>query len=155
MQEPPSGARCPVCTGGFIGVAVYKTYKGRHYHTDCLRCTGCGASVGTRSNPAVDFEAQVRHVDGDGPRRNFLTPTPSSMMKVYCEPCAERCAGCDRPLAGGFLDLNGRKFHEGCFKCMRCSKPLPAGEVYMLDDMPACLKCCEEVHEMRQTESNP
>lgn len=53
-------SRCPTCTGGFSGVLVYKTYKGRHYHTDCLRCTGCGATVGGKSSQPVEFEAEVR-----------------------------------------------------------------------------------------------
>lgn len=73
-------------------------------------------------------------------------------VQVYCVECAERCASCERPLNGNHMELKGKKYHHECFKCMRCSKPM-GPEVYMLDNCPACLKCCEEVFEMRQTEA--
>jgi hypothetical protein len=61
QQKQPTQA-CPVCSGHFPQVGVYKMYKNLPYHTDCLRCAACNCTVGGKTTPLVEWEGRVRTI---------------------------------------------------------------------------------------------
>jgi hypothetical protein len=75
QQKQPTQA-CPVCSGHFPQVGVYKMYKNLPYHTDCLRCAACNCTVGGKTTPLVEWEGRVRTINPSPPPFYLHSLTP-------------------------------------------------------------------------------
>ncbi|KAI6173051.1 hypothetical protein M3Y98_01040800 [Aphelenchoides besseyi] len=65
---------------------------------------------------------------------------------AYCVQCFAstfnpKCAACNETLVDTCLMALDKHFHPRCFVCSLCSKPLPNGEYYLVDDKPYDLDC--------------
>ncbi|KAI6209877.1 hypothetical protein M3Y96_00267700 [Aphelenchoides besseyi] len=52
-----------------------------------------------------------------------------------------RMCACNETLVDTCLMALDKHFHPRCFVCSLCSKPLPNGEYYLVDDKPYDLDC--------------
>ncbi len=53
--------------------------------------------------------------------------------------CAEPCSRCKKPLGPKRMAALGRRFHETCWVCNMCEKPLD--EYFVRADQPYCRDC--------------
>ncbi|XP_020818090.1 paxillin homolog 1 [Drosophila serrata] len=63
--------------------------------------------------------------------------------KVVCSECylskhAEKCSTCRAPIVGRTVVSMGRKWHEKCFRCLSCSKPLLSSSFYEVNGFLFC-----------------
>jgi len=103
------------------------------WHQQCFNCTSCHAPF-----PDGNF------IEGDN-------------GKPYCNNCDaggettdlswgpnDKCGGCPKPLAGKVTNVMNKFWHEGCFKCTKCSAKFTSG-YYPFNEMPYCEPCHAEV----------
>ncbi|GAA5901119.1 uncharacterized protein JCM6883_004761 [Sporobolomyces salmoneus] len=110
----------------------------RYYHPLHFFCAGCG-------DPFLDPVAYERSGEATA------MPYYVREQHPYCEKCdlriwREKCPGCRLGLReeDGYIEIGGggggdegekKKWHEGCFKCSMCSKPLTG--IYLLRSEPS------------------
>lgn len=82
------------------------SYKERHWHEKCFKCSDC-------LNSLVD------------------QPFASKNEKLYCADChdknfAARCDGCSDIFRAGMkkFEYKGKQWHEQCFTCKSCQQPI-------------------------------
>ncbi|POY75154.1 hypothetical protein BMF94_1786 [Rhodotorula taiwanensis] len=170
----------PISDPALPPASSYRHSSTRYYHPLHFFCAGCGDPfidpVQYESRPAP-ASAQVDPSLSDAPLE--AKPYFAHEGHPYCDRCDLRmwrpkCAGCRKGLKeeDGFLELpeeeGGGKWHEGCFRCSLCDKPLTG--VYLVrkpvadpasvrnvaaevsgeggvDDvaLPYCVECFDEV----------
>jgi len=106
---------CEICKQNISGAAT--KVNGKTYHGDCFKCADCKGALS-----GGFFNVSDRYL---------------------CKPCAETaqaaggssgagakvvntCRKCKEPITSGTIVTGhlGDKFHDACFKCWECSKPL-------------------------------
>ncbi|KAI8039587.1 paxillin homolog 1 [Drosophila gunungcola] len=93
---------------------------GKAYHPHHFTCTECGLVVDPRLFFAVDDD-------------------------VVCGECylghhAARCSACRTPILERCFSAVGRKWHERCFRCVSCSKPLISSSFFDINGYLFCKK---------------
>jgi len=95
--------------------------EGKKYHKECFICEQCKSSL----------ENGFKEKDG----------------QLLCEKCLksltlqkEVCAGCQKPLGEARFSALDRKWHQECFVCLQCKKPIES-LFYQKDGQPQCEKC--------------
>lgn len=65
-------------------------------------------------------------------------------VRCHTKYCANSCAECHRPISVETKELShkGRHWHEECFRCTKCYKPLAKEPFNTKDDRIMCVKCC-------------
>ncbi|XP_069574618.1 four and a half LIM domains protein 1-like [Brachyistius frenatus] len=65
-------------------------------------------------------------------------------VRCHTKFCANSCAECHRPISVETKELShkGRHWHEECFRCAKCYKPLAKEPFSTKDDRIMCGKCC-------------
>ncbi|KAL4631665.1 four and a half LIM domains protein 1-like isoform X1 [Arapaima gigas] len=65
-------------------------------------------------------------------------------VRCFEKLCANTCAECRRPIGADAKELHhkNRYWHEGCFRCAKCYKPLANEPFSTKDDKVLCGKCC-------------
>ncbi|GAA5983575.1 hypothetical protein JCM5350_004870 [Sporobolomyces pararoseus] len=108
----------------------------RYYHPLHFFCAGCG-------DPFLDPVAYER--SGEAVAKPYYVRE----KHPYCEKCdlriwRDKCPGCNLGLReeDGYVEIGSegageekKKWHEGCFKCSMCSKPLTG--IYLLRTEPS------------------
>eukprot|EP00727_Mastigamoeba_balamuthi_P012812 m51a1_g8153 hypothetical protein (549) ;mRNA; f:54089-56126 len=125
---------CTEC-GGFAKPAYRSqdpTRAGKVYCKSCWAqnaptCAQCGQRI--LENYAEDDEGACYHME--------------CMAKGSAT--AGKCAGCGRPfdLDWEAVEVDGKKYHEDCFKCSVCGTELDADSFGRIDGSPACLECTQ------------
>ncbi|CAH1963067.1 unnamed protein product [Acanthoscelides obtectus] len=65
----------------------------------------------------------------------------------YCQKCylskhADRCKGCSKPIADKAIVALDAKWHQMCFRCSKCEKPIMKDQSFQVDGgKPHCVKC--------------
>ncbi|KAJ8923323.1 hypothetical protein NQ315_001881 [Exocentrus adspersus] len=65
----------------------------------------------------------------------------------YCQKCyvskhADRCKGCGKPIPDKAIVALDAKWHQMCFRCSKCSKPIMKDQSFQVDGgKPHCVKC--------------
>eukprot|EP00002_Diphylleia_rotans_P013017 TRINITY_DN2535_c0_g3_i2.p1 TRINITY_DN2535_c0_g3~~TRINITY_DN2535_c0_g3_i2.p1 ORF type:complete len:650 (-),score=138.27 TRINITY_DN2535_c0_g3_i2:1894-3843(-) len=59
----------------------------------------------------------------------------------FLEYSCPRCGGCGKSITAQFVTALERKWHPECFRCYVCSGPLPGGQFFVIESMPACQTC--------------
>lgn len=109
---------------------------GKAWHPRHLRCTHCGAQLGTADT------LLVAHAGQPYCKRDFL------------ELFGSKCAGCGRPIEHECLAVGKRKWHAECLRCAACDRAIDTsvglcargGEYfckrcYLRDHTPKCCVC--------------
>uniref|UniRef100_A0A7S4CF70 LIM zinc-binding domain-containing protein n=1 Tax=Eutreptiella gymnastica TaxID=73025 RepID=A0A7S4CF70_9EUGL len=115
---PPN---CTKCGGQILGPAL--DAMGGKFHPECFTCCICGLPI-----TEVDFAI----VEG-------------KQAHEACRPKPE-CVKCKQPIAGMILTALNAKWHETCFVCIKCEKPLAHQKFFIEEDdsgneVPLCEKC--------------
>jgi len=92
--------------------------EGKRWHPDCFKCGVCRKKIARGES---FFE------DEDLPGR------------VLCHACvSERCEDCKRVLEEDYVNFDGKKYHEKCFKCFDCKEKLDIDSFYKWKGRPYC-----------------
>ncbi|CAH0563379.1 unnamed protein product [Brassicogethes aeneus] len=117
-SDPKTCAACKeTITAGKVLQAM-----GAHWHEDHFVCGDCKTKlIGTK----------FMEVEG----KPFCT-------KCYTEKHASRCKGCSKPIADKAIVALDAKWHQMCFRCAKCEKPIMKDQSYkMVGEKPQCVKC--------------
>lgn len=106
-------------------------YKDRHWHEHCFLCSVCRMSL-------VD------------------KPFGTKNTKIYCGNCydqsfGERCCQCEEVFKAGTkkLEYKERQWHDKCFCCAACQRPIGTGSFVPKDDEIYCARCYENRFALR------
>ncbi|XP_032832530.1 four and a half LIM domains protein 2-like [Petromyzon marinus] len=112
------------------------SYQEKHWHEECFCCARCATSLCAR--PFLWQGGQL--LCGD----------------CYCSEVAERCSGCNKPIAPGSrrMEYNAASWHEDCFVCSRCHKPIGSGSFVPREDGNFCTACYDSHVALRCTRCN-
>lgn len=117
--EPKTCAQCKETITGKCVQAM-----GANWHEDHFICGGCKTKlIGT----------QFMDVKG-----------APFCQKCYLSKHADRCKGCSKPIADKAVVALDAKWHQMCFRCSKCEKPIMKDQSYKLDQKtgkPHCVKC--------------
>ncbi|BGO91443.1 hypothetical protein NBRC10512_003103 [Rhodotorula toruloides] len=161
--------RTPIASADYVPVSDpslpprsdYRHPSTRYYHPLHFFCAGCG-------DPFIDPVAyESRSATSPPVEARSYVPREGHPYCVNCDlrMWRPRCPGCQKGLReeDGFLEVEGAgRWHEGCFKCSRCAKPLtgvyllrrsPAsGDTHTDDDPVQELPHCAECYDIRAKE---
>uniref|UniRef100_A0A8C6NNH6 Four and a half LIM domains 1 n=1 Tax=Nothobranchius furzeri TaxID=105023 RepID=A0A8C6NNH6_NOTFU len=67
-------------------------------------------------------------------------------VRCHTKFCANSCVECHRPISVETKELShkGRYWHEECFRCAKCYKPLAKEPFNTKDDRIMCVRCCSK-----------
>eukprot|EP01113_Clastostelium_recurvatum_P046499 TRINITY_DN815_c0_g1_i1.p2 TRINITY_DN815_c0_g1~~TRINITY_DN815_c0_g1_i1.p2 ORF type:complete len:274 (-),score=33.03 TRINITY_DN815_c0_g1_i1:140-886(-) len=131
--------QCAQCHQPIEGREVIK--EGRHYHEMCFTCAGC--------HKPCD---KAYFVKGG----NRLCPNCNVDENVRLKPAREEaghCGVCYKQLEQGedSMLVNGQRYHQHCFKCEHCRRPIGPHEDYHPEEVSSKLTkaCCNNCFETR------
>ncbi|XP_063719845.1 four and a half LIM domains protein 2-like isoform X2 [Symsagittifera roscoffensis] len=103
------------------------SYKDKHWHERCFKCSNCDVSLVDRLF---------------GSRNDAL----------FCDNCYDekfgaKCDGCGAVFKAGMkkLEWNGQQWHEECFKCTNCSTVIGCNSFMPKDNQPYCIQCFNDL----------
>ncbi|XP_049665926.1 filamin-binding LIM protein 1 isoform X1 [Accipiter gentilis] len=165
--------KCAKCRG-LIAERIVRAL-GKGYHPGCFSCTACGRAIGTESFAVderdevycvADFYRSVSMETGEHPPcwgGSAHPRHPTGLMPLLFAPTrkyAAVCSACEHPIVPCEdkdtykIECLGRSFHESCYRCESCGKPLSPEPTengcYPLDDHLLCKSC----HVRRRNESS-
>lgn len=91
---------------------------GKAYHALHFTCQDCGRSV--------------------DPSHFFAVKDEVVCNECYLSKHADKCSCCRTPIVGRRVIAEGRKWHEKCFRCLCCSKPLLSSSFYEVNGFLFC-----------------
>ncbi|RVE66620.1 hypothetical protein OJAV_G00109360 [Oryzias javanicus] len=100
-------------------------FEDRYYHDHCFRCFRCDRTLADES-----FTSQ-----GD----------VLLCSDCYCNEFSSKCVSCDKTVMPGskILEFDGSSWHEDCFVCHSCEKPI-GGEAFVPNkNQYYCVPCYE------------
>ncbi|PAA63787.1 hypothetical protein BOX15_Mlig031352g2 [Macrostomum lignano] len=107
------------------------SYKDRHWHERCFKCSSCSTSL-------VD------------------KPFATKEEALFCSDChdekfAARCDGCSKVFRAGMrkYEYRGKQWHEECFLCLECRLPIGTKSFIPRDQDVCCVPCYEEKYAQR------
>ncbi|XP_034748895.1 four and a half LIM domains protein 3-like isoform X2 [Etheostoma cragini] len=100
-------------------------YENRHYHAHCFRCFHCDRSLA--DEPFTSQEDVLVCSD------------------CYCSEYSSKCVSCDKIVMPGsrLLEYGGSTWHEDCFMCHGCEKPIGAEAFIPDNNNYYCVPCYE------------
>ncbi|CUT98901.1 four and A half lim domains [Echinococcus multilocularis] len=109
------------------------SFKERHWHEKCFKCSACNTSLADR-------------------------PFATKDDQLYCSDCyderfAARCDGCQGVFKAGMrkYEYRGQQWHEECFVCVECKQPIGAKSFIPRDNQVVCVPCYEAKYAQRCT----
>jgi hypothetical protein len=112
------------------------SYKDLHWHEKCFQCSVCTTSL-------VD------------------QPFATNNNRLYCALChdnhfAARCDKCSQVFRAGMkkYEYNGKQWHEHCFLCKECLKPITSSSFVPREEHIVCIPCYEQRYAQRCTKCN-
>ncbi|KAK3521587.1 hypothetical protein QTP70_014766, partial [Hemibagrus guttatus] len=100
-------------------------YKGRYWHEDCFRCSKCYKNLAKESFSVKED-------------------------RILCGKCssredAPRCHACYKPILAGTesVEYKGNVFHDDCFTCFKCKKPIGSESFVTKNENVYCSSCHE------------
>ncbi|THD28059.1 Four and A half lim domains protein [Fasciola hepatica] len=109
------------------------SFKERHWHEKCFKCSACATSLADR-------------------------PFATKEEQLYCSDCyderfAARCDGCQGVFKAGMrkYEYRGQQWHEECFLCVECKQPIGAKSFIPRENQVVCVPCYEAKYAQRCT----
>lgn len=96
--------QCTICKTYVDANEEGALFDNKHYHIRCLRCVTCKVSL--LDQKVFTFE------------NNLLCENH------YLEEVSEKCAKCDRGIAGPKVNIKDKPYHKTCIKCTTCDSLL-------------------------------
>ncbi|XP_028671614.1 four and a half LIM domains protein 1a isoform X1 [Erpetoichthys calabaricus] len=117
---------CAECRRPIGSDAKELHYKNRYWHEDCFRCSKCYKPLANEQFAAKDD-------------------------KILCSKCSSRvdssrCHACYKPILPGTqnVEYKGNAWHEECFTCYQCKKPIGSESFLTKGDDIYCAVCHEK-----------
>ncbi|KAI5717624.1 leupaxin-like [Diaphorina citri] len=71
---------------------------------------------------------------------------------AFCTACYEgkfcpKCFGCGKPITETAIKVHDRKWHEACFRCGRCRRPISGPTFRVCEADVVCVECSEKGRE--------
>ncbi|XP_019738779.1 four and a half LIM domains protein 3-like [Hippocampus comes] len=100
-------------------------YNDRYYHEHCFRCVRCTRSLADEPFTSQD-DALV-------------------CSECYSNEFSSKCVVCDKKVMPGskMLEYSGSTWHEDCFVCHGCEKPIGAEAFIPAENNYYCVPCYE------------
>ncbi|XP_028903454.1 four and a half LIM domains protein 5 isoform X1 [Ornithorhynchus anatinus] len=102
-------------------------YKGLHWHEGCFNCAKCGRSLVEKPFAAKD-------------------------ERLLCTEChasehSSKCSQCGRTIMPGSrkMEFKGKFWHETCFVCQRCQKPIGTEPLISKENGNYCVPCFQKL----------
>ncbi|XP_075244431.1 four and a half LIM domains protein 2-like [Convolutriloba macropyga] len=127
--------KCQLCNDIITVDDQDLTFKGKHWHARCFKCTDCSKSlVGENFGVGTDKESL------------FCT-------ECYEKDFAPKCVVCNEPFKGGTMKLtwNGGSYHSECFKCFNCNDVIGKDSFHPHDNKAYCDRCWDELYSVKCT----
>ncbi|XP_049826438.1 leupaxin isoform X4 [Aethina tumida] len=112
------------------------------------KCNACGEAITDKVLQAMGVHWHEDHfVCGDCKSKLIGTKFMEIEGKPYCLKCytdkhAARCKGCGKPIADKAIVALDAKWHQMCFRCAKCEKPIMRDQSYkVLKGVAQCYKC--------------
>ncbi|XP_055838862.1 muscle LIM protein Mlp84B-like isoform X6 [Episyrphus balteatus] len=163
IAKAPEGQGCPRC-GGFVYAAEQMLARGRQWHKECFKCGTCSKGLDSvncceapdkniyckscyakkfgpkgygygQGGGALQSECYSNGEDQISAQRPFAAPSTTSIKAPEGEGCP-RCGG--MVFAAEQQLSKGKMWHQKCFNCAECHRPL--------DSMLACDGPDQEIH---------
>lgn len=103
------------------------SYKDKHWHERCFKCSNCDVSLVDRLF---------------GSRNDAL----------FCDNCYDekfgaKCDACGQVFKAGMkkLEWNGQQWHEECFKCTNCGVEIGCNSFMPKDNQQYCIQCFNDL----------
>jgi len=151
---------CVVCSKP--NTSTYRTYKDEPYCDTCYlkkiisKCATCNTMI-SMNEKMIEVGDKKLHEKCFvcGFDQKPIDSKQSIKMKdgkVYCEEhytkhIATRCAVCKEVIQGFSLTTADKSFHEKCFNCQKCGKPLKDAQSSFYNDM---ILCNEDILSMKE-----
>lgn len=113
---------------------------GRSFHEDCFACSHCNKKL----DETQQFFSEEKEVGSRGDSKSEKTVK----VVLFCKTCnfkdlenkgAVRCAWCDEWVDETGVFALGKRWHEECFACNHCERPLlEYGEFFEVDGKIYC-----------------
>ncbi|XP_074043294.1 four and a half LIM domains protein 5 [Macrotis lagotis] len=102
------------------------SYKGLHWHQDCFKCAKCKSSLVEKPFAAKD---------------EIILCT-----ECYSNEYSSKCFHCKKNIMPGSrkMEFEGKEFHETCFVCQSCEKPIGTDPFITKDNKHYCVPCFEK-----------
>ena len=104
---------------------------GKLWHVGCFKCAGCERAISADS--FIPHEGKAYH------------------PQCHLEAFGTRCAGCQRPIDGPCLVVEGKKYHAACFTCAECGCSLKGG--YAIAPISGKPFCAAHIKEAKKREA--
>ncbi|XP_014240531.1 paxillin-like [Cimex lectularius] len=133
----------------------FNVYEGKPYcendyaHLFLKRCNGCHLPI---------KDVVVVALNANWHREHFVCANCGTQlcnkgffekdMNPYCKKCFEdkycpKCKGCDESITDTAVMALGEKWHQTCFLCKNCSRPITSGKFEVVNDKPLCDNCSQ------------
>ncbi|MEQ2294813.1 hypothetical protein AMECASPLE_007645 [Ameca splendens] len=122
----PGGSRREECHRPISVETKELSHKGRHWHEECFRCTKCYKPLA---------------------KEPFNTKDERIMCVKCCSrDAAPRCHSCYKPILAGSESVayKGNSWHDECFTCCSCKRPIASQSFLSKDDAVYCNPCYDE-----------
>jgi len=149
----PEHYRCESCGCDFMG-GNCKEHNGKNYCYECYEklvknvCAGCGKPIIGRSLTALQRtwhpECLCCSVCGETfvQGKYFEHEDKAYCQFHYYKMFGKICPRCQKVVEDDGISAIGQLWHQACFTCHGCSKPLTAkGGVYDYESKPLCKHC--------------
>ncbi|EOD33320.1 hypothetical protein EMIHUDRAFT_423670 [Emiliania huxleyi CCMP1516] len=123
-------AGCGQRVGGGDGREAFGAL-GKLWHVGCFKCAGCERAISADS--FIPHEGKAYH------------------PQCHLEAFGTRCAGCQRPIDGPCLVVEGKKYHAACFTCAECGCSLKGG--YAIAPISGKPFCAAHIKEAKKREA--
>lgn len=144
------------CTGCKqpIRESTFSSEKDMPYCTLCYqeyflnKCHSCGEPITKRHVKAMGVYWHEDHFICHQCNSKLIgTEFMETEGVPYCQKCyfekhAPRCKACSTPISDKAVVALDGKWHEKCFKCSRCEKPISKDQSFLVDaGKPHCVEC--------------
>ncbi|XP_072498982.1 four and a half LIM domains protein 5 isoform X2 [Notamacropus eugenii] len=102
------------------------SYKNRHWHEGCFKCAKCNLSLMEKPFAVKD---------------EVLLCTD-----CYANEYSSKCFQCKKTIMPGSrkIEFQGNEWHETCFVCQSCQKPIGTDPIVTRDNKNYCVPCFEK-----------
>uniref|UniRef100_UPI00358E5764 four and a half LIM domains protein 2-like n=1 Tax=Myxine glutinosa TaxID=7769 RepID=UPI00358E5764 len=106
-------------------------YEDRHWHEQCFTCSFCHGSLAGK--PFLEQDGKL------------------VCSQCYCSELAARCQVCSKPIPPGSqrMEYEGQVWHNECFLCQKCNRPIGTQSFFPREDGNYCNSCYEAHVAMR------
>eukprot|EP01097_Dermamoeba_algensis_P002141 TRINITY_DN1850_c0_g1_i2.p1 TRINITY_DN1850_c0_g1~~TRINITY_DN1850_c0_g1_i2.p1 ORF type:complete len:700 (+),score=133.34 TRINITY_DN1850_c0_g1_i2:118-2217(+) len=136
-QASPIGDCCKGCSKPLSGQVVQDPTNNNKYHPNCFKCSSC----------AQPFKDGKMMLVGGKPVCPGCHSKPKSPGRGVA-PSSEygNCHGCHQPITNpnDAMEACGNNYHNKCFKCNNCKKPIANGQYADVNNEPWCGPCASQ-----------